>query len=171
MKKLYIIIIVALVIIFAFTYFSVSGIQTISTDKKTYSVGEEVKIHWSDLSIKRCTNSNKGIQIFKQETAGWERIEYNLYSFGGGACINGEIVSLPMPSDVFSCSFPKPNFNSGDFSWNSKIYERKGSVDSCLDRYSNEMINIKMQNYESKNVSSGKYKIQFGNASKIIEIR
>ena len=171
MKKLYIIIIVALVIIFALIYFSVFGIQTISIDKKIYSVGEEVKIHWSDLSLKWCTCSNKGIQIFRQGTAGWESAQYQLYGFGGGACVNGGIVSLPMPCDVVSCSFPRLNFNSGDFLWNSKIYERKGSVDSCLDRYSNEIINRKMQSYEFKNAPPGKYKIQFGNLNKVIEIR
>ena len=171
MRKLYIALIVIAVITSSLIYFSASGIQSVSTDKKTYSSGEEVKIHWSDFSLEWCTCSNKGVAIFKQETTGWERVQYQLYGFDGGACVNGEIIGLPMPCDLASCSFPRPNSESGDFSWNSKIYERKGTIDSCLNPFNNEAINRTMQSYELKNAPAGKYKITFGNAQEIIEIK
>jgi hypothetical protein len=94
-----------------------------------------------------------------------------LYGFGGDACVNGKIVILPMPYDFIFCSFPKPNYSSGDFLWKSKVYERSGTVNSCLDSYNNEAINREMQSYDFKNAAPGKYKLQFGNASKVIEIK
>ena len=170
MRKLYIVIIVILVVLFSLIYFSVSGIQTVSTDKKVYSSGEKVKIHWSDFSLDWCSCSNRGVAIFKQETTGWESVQYQLYGFGG-ACVNGQMISLPMGCDVNFCSFPRPNFESGDYSWNSKMYERKDIVNSCLDPFNNKTINVTMQSYELKNAPSGKYKIAFGHAQEIIEIK
>lgn len=169
MRKLYLALIVIAVILSSLIYFSVSGIQTVSTDKKTYSSGEKVKIYWSDFGLEWCSCGNKGVEIFKQETTGWERIQYKLYGFGD-ACVNGQIVSLPMPCDDVYCSFPRPNSESGDFSWNSKIYESKGIVNSCLNPFNNEVINRTVQSFELKNTLSGKYKITFGNAQEIIEI-
>jgi hypothetical protein len=170
MRKLHIAIIIISVVLFSLIYFSVFGIQTVSTDKKTYSSGEEVKIHWSNINLEWCSCSNRGIAIFKQGATGWERIQYVIYSFGGGVCINGEIAGAVMPCDVIICSFPRINSESGDFSWHSKMYEMKGIVNSCLNPFSNEVINMTMTNYEMKNASSGKYKIMFGNAQEIIEI-
>ena len=170
MRKLYLALIAIIVILSGLIYFSVSGIQTVSTDKKIYSLGEEVKIHWSDFSLEWCSCSNKKIAIFKQETTGWERVSYQLYGFDGIACINGQVFDLGMPCDVVSCSLPKPNFKNGDLSY-PKIYERNGTVNSCLNPFNNEVINGTMQSYDLKNAPSGKYKIQFGNANRIIEIQ
>ena len=172
MKKRLLIIIILAVILVAILCFSVYGIQTVSTDKRTYIKypGEEVKIHWSDFSLEWCTCSDKEVKIFKQETTGWERVQYKIYAFGG-VCVNGTtILDLGMPCDVIDCSFSRPNVRSGNFSWNLKIYEYKGLVDSCLDTHKNATINSTMNSYELKNAPSGKYKIQFGIAYKIIEI-
>ncbi len=171
MRKLYLALIVIIVILSGLIYFSVSGIQTVSTDKKIYSLGEEVKIHWSEFSLKWCSCSNREIVIFKQETTGWERVSYRLFRIVVFACVNGRVEGFGMPCDVVSCSFPKPNFESGDFSWNSKIFERNGTVNSCLKPFNNEVINRTMQSYELKNATSGKYKIQFGSSNRIIEIQ
>jgi hypothetical protein len=173
MKKLYIAIIIILVIFLGLAYFSVVGIQTVSTDKKVYFSGEEVRIYWSDFNLKRCTNINKEISILKQETTGWERVLYKSYQLGPSyVCINGKIFGSPMVFDVVSvCSFPRLNFESGDFLWKSKIYERKGTVNSCLNPLDNKVINKTMQSYELKNAPPGKYKIIFGNAQEIIEIK
>jgi hypothetical protein len=170
MKKLHIILIIICVILFSLIYLSISGIQTVSTDKKIYYSGEEVKIHWSDFSLEWCSCSNKVITVFKRETTDWESVQYQLYGFGNSVCVDGKLVGLPYPCDVISCSFPILNSKSGDFSWNSKIYEKKGSVNSCLNPFNNEVRNRTMQSYELKNVPSGKYKIKFGTAEKIIEI-
>ncbi len=176
MRKLYLALIVIVVILFGLIYFSVSGVQTVSTDKKVYSSGEEVKIHWSDFSLEWCSCSNKGVAVLRQEITGWERVQYELYGFGI-ACVDGQMTGLGMPCDASSCSFPKLNSKSGVFSWNSKIYKRNGTVNSCLRTFRNEktnsteVINGTMNNYESKNALSGKYKIIFGNAEKIMEIK
>jgi hypothetical protein len=171
MKKKYIIIIIVIAVIFSLSYLSTIGIQTVSTDKNTYSIGEEVKIQWSDFSLDWCTCSNKDIQIFKQESTEWKRIQYELYGFGGGACVDGKLANLAMPCDIVSCSLPKPNFKNGEFYWNSKTYELIGTVDSCLNPYNNETVNVTVNDYELKNAPSGKYKIVFGNVQEIIEIK
>lgn len=170
MKRKYVIISIVIIVIFIFYYLSAIGIQSISSDKELYSSGEEIKIHWSDFSFEWCTCSNKEIQIFKQEATGWERILYRLLGFSG-SCVDGKMVPMAMPCDVISCSFPKPSFDNGEFIWNSKIYEFIGTVDSCLNPYNNEIVNVTMNSYELKNAPSGKYKIKFGTAEKVIEIK
>jgi len=76
-----------------------------------------------------------------------------------------------MLCDVVSL-YPLPllNSESWDFSWNSKIYERNGSVNSCFNPATNKTINATIPNYELKNAPAGTYKVKFGNAEKIIEI-
>jgi hypothetical protein len=184
-------VLIILVIVIIFIYFYVSGFQTVSTDKNTYSVGEEIKIHWSDFNLKSCTCSGQNFQIFKKETTGWKAFQYKLgesYPY----CVNdqvesgfvyegGVLVSFPFPGggvmcDVVVCSFMKPNTENGNFSWDSKIYQRKGDVSSCADLNEKKVQEIsptggKLENYELKNAPPGKYKIQFRNADKIIEIK
>ena len=140
MKIIYVILVFILIIIFGMLYFSVFGIQTISTDKKVYSSGENIEIYWSDFSISWCSCSRKGIQIFKQGQTGWEMLPHQIYGFGG-ACIDGIILSLPMHCDAISCSFPKLNFRSNVFIWNSKFYERMPkSTLIALDEFENDQI-------------------------------
>jgi hypothetical protein len=173
MKKQYIATTVTFAIVvisLALGSFYFYGIQTVSTDKKTYSSGEEVKVHWTDFRIERCTCGDKEGVIFKYETTGWKRVIYKLYGFSS-VCVNNEVTSVPMHCDVISCSFPKLKSDSGNFSWNSKIYEYKGKATSCLDPFNNEAINKTWYSYEFKDAPSGKYKIAFGSAYKIIEIR
>jgi hypothetical protein len=169
MKKMYVAIAALLVIIIGVVYLSMFGIQTVSTDKQTYIFGEEIKIHWSDLSIRSCSCSTPEVQIFRQEAGEWVRVQHYL-SFFGGACVNGKMGNVGMPCDVVMCTVPLPGFESGDYSWNSKIYEGNGSVNSCFNPFTNKTVNETMPSYKLENAPAGTYKIKFGNAEKIIEI-
>jgi hypothetical protein len=169
MKRIHIIVAILVVIIIAVVYLSMFGMQTVSTDKQTYIFGEEVKIHWSDLSIRACSCSTPEIQIFRQEEVGWVKVQHQL-SFFGGACVNGKMGNVGMPCDVVMCTVPLPGFQSGDYSWNTKIYERNGSVNSCFNPFTNETVNETMPNYKLEDAPAGTYKITFGNSETIIEI-
>jgi ribosomal protein S24E len=177
MKKQYIATIIGLILLACvICYYAASyGIQTVSTDKKVYSSSEEVKVHWTDFRLERCTSNNKGVVIFKQETTGWKEVRHQLYGAPGANfyCVNNEITGVPMHADIiYHCSSPfKLKRDSGNFSWNSKIYEYKGKVTSCLDPFNNEAINKTWYSYEFKDAPSGKYKITHGLAQTIIEIR
>ena len=163
--------IVGIVIFALIVYLSASGIQAISTDKNVYSLGEEVKIHWSDFSLQWESCNSRAVKIYKQEATSWKRISYELLTFGSPACVNGEMSGGAYPCDVSSFQIPSKIFESGNISWNSKIYEYKGETDSCLDTRKNEIINYTMSSYEFKEAPAGKYKLSFGSAEKIIEIR
>jgi len=171
MKKKYYWIIGIIAIFVFIIYLSVSGIQTISTDKNMYSLGEEVKIHWSDFSLQWESCDFRVIKMYKQEARGWKRISHELYTSGSPICVNGEAVGGSYPCDVSSFQFPSKIFKNGDFLWNSKIYEYKGETDSCLDIRNNEIVNYTMNSYEFKEALAGKYKLSFGSAEKVIEIR
>jgi len=171
MKKKYYRIIGIIAIFVFIIYLSVSGIQTISTDKNVYSLDEEIKIHWSDFSLQWESCDFRVIKIYKQEATGWKRISHELYTFGAPVCVNGEAVGGSYPCDVSSFQFPSKIFENGDFLWNSKIYENIGTVDFCFNPYNNETVNGTFNNYLLKNASAGKYKIVFGNSQKIIEIK
>ncbi len=172
MGKLYAIIAVALAVVFIVGFLSVFGIQTISADKQEYSSGEEVKIRFSDFSLHWSTCGGKSIQIFKQEASGWKMIQYQLLGYGGEACVDGETALMVMGCDfVLFPLFPTMNIESKDFSWNSKVYEKAGEVDSCFSPFRNETVNRKMENYELRNVPPGKYKLKYGSAETIIEIK
>lgn len=161
MKKPYIALI--LIILFSLVYFSIFGIQTLSTDKKVYAIGEEIEIHYSDFRLEFCICTDKVVQIFKDE----QRIQYIMYSMES-LCVDGRIQGFPMRCDMISCSFPKLDYSKVDFKWDLKLYERTGPVDSCT--LNNEVINRTWMSYELKNASAGKYKIKYGNAVRVIEI-
>lgn len=177
MKKLYAIVLFFLIVIsFLVFYLSFFGFQIISTDKDVYSVGEEIKIYWFDLSLEWCTCSDKEVKIFKQEEEGWKEVDYQLkyrpdirYEFIPD-CVEGKIIHRAMPCDVTVCGFPRLKTINGNFTWNSKIYERIGTTNFCVNPHTNETINGIFNNYTLKYVSPGKYKIIFGNAQKVIEI-
>ena len=152
-------------------YLFVSGINTISTDKKVYSSGEEVKIHWRDFRIQDRCCGGRDIGLFRQEGAEWVAVKYYLNDF---ACFNGKLNGgLGFPVMVSCvCSPPRLILKQGNFSWNSTAYEANGTVDSCLkSSYGNESINQTMTKYDLKNASPGKYKFVLGNAEAIIEIK
>lgn len=183
MRKLYVALIVAVVILFGIYCFIGFEIQTVSTDKKIYSPGEEVKINWSYFSFLQY-NSCSGTRaaIFRESRTGWESVPYELFARGRNqniACVNGDTVFLGMPSDIIMCS----NSGSGNLSWNSKLYERNGTTDSCSvcvqwekksTVYScskHNVLNSTIENYDLKNAPIGKYKIMVGTAQEIIEIQ
>lgn len=176
MKKLSIVILILILILLLIFFFSFFEFQKISTNKDRYSIGEEIKIYWLDLSLKWCTCSDKEIKIFKQMEEGWKEVNYQLkytpsvkYEFVGD-CVDGKITYRAMPCDFIICSFPRLKFTNGNFTWNSKIYEKIGTTDSCADPYTNETVGGVFNNYTLRHASPGKYKITLGYAQKVIEI-
>lgn len=168
MKKKWLIWIIVGVIVILF-YLSILGIQTLSTNKKVYSQGEKIKINLFELSMYWCVGGNE-LQIFKQETDGWKEIQHDFPEiFWKDICLNGGVVPTAMREGGNFC-FPMLIFWSDDYSWNSKIYEDKGVVDSCSYSGTNIIANRTMRSFESKNAPPGKYKIKYGIAEKIIEI-
>ena len=171
MKKWWIILIILFVLIIIIFYLSKWGIQTISIDKKIYSEGESVKIHWSNFGISWCSCDNRDIEIwYKEDSELWKKTKYALGGFGEMVCVNGKLTPSSMPCDVVMCSFPKPSLKKGDFIWNSKVYEKTGNVNNCKDVYGRD-INETLTNYEFRNAPLGEYKIRFGTAKKTFEIR
>ncbi|MEM5773193.1 MAG: hypothetical protein QXL86_03155 [Candidatus Aenigmatarchaeota archaeon] len=172
MKKLLVAMFAIALFLFGIFFLSVYGIRSISTDKKVYSLGEEAKIYWSSLSLEWCTCPAKRlrVEIFR-EALGWQEVQHELHGKPNErVCADGQVVVFPMPCDIIRCSFPVFKSRSGIYTWNLKEYERRGTTSSCLFLPTNETISQEMPNYISKNVPPGKYKIQFGIASTMIEI-
>lgn len=163
MKKLYTLLISILSIILLVCLLLIVGIQKISTDKNIYSFGENVTIHWSDLSFKKCS-CNKEIKIFRETRDGWKQIQRYTHE-GNLICVNNEFFNSPYGCDVFFCS-NEFNFNEGSSIWNLKMYEYLGQTTKC----GSETFSTPKGNYQYKYVPRGKYKINFGNSQKIIEI-
>ena len=85
--------------------------------------------------------------------------------------MDGEVKGSLMSCDLVDCSNPRFVSDSGEYVWNSLIYERKGEVESCLFPETNETLNRTMPSFESSNASPGIYMVKFGNAQTIFEIR
>jgi len=167
-KVLWILSITTSVIIFSMFFVTeIGGIQTISTSKETYSVGEEINIHFKDFRIVRIACSpedNSKLQILKNGTTGWSNVNHIISD--NAFCIDGNFVfNAPCDHGYY---YINPII-SKNFTW-SRIYEYKGDVDSCLLQKSNEIVNGTMKSYESKNIQPGVYMIKFGNAQKTIEV-
>lgn len=173
MGKVIHIFLAALAVVFFMVYFSLFGIQTISTNKQVYSQGEEVKVNWFDFNFDWCTCSNLKFQIYEQGKDGWEEVKYSTPR--REICLNGELGGYPgfYGCDIVTCS--PSNFelvhNSGTFKWDTHIYRRNGSVKSCFDPYENRTVNESLRSYRLVNATPGKYKIQYGIAQKVIEIK
>jgi hypothetical protein len=146
------------------------GLQFVSTNKDVYSVGENVIISWSDFRLMKCTCSTH-LTIYQETENGWKSIMTTLMGFGAGACVDGTYVNIPMPCDLVSCNFPSVEFKSGNYTWNSKFYERVGQVDFCESPVDGEMINMTMNSYEFKTAPPGRYKATYGLGEKIFEIK
>ena len=147
------------------------GIQSVSTDKDVYSFGEEVHIYWSDFGFKTHTTCGESdsylpVEIYRETDSGWEQVKRVLGK--GIACVDGR-ADFFMPGDV-CLDVPSMNLE-GNLTWKS-IYEFTGKVDSCPSTVPGLVYNISsMDSYKFKDTPVGTYKIKFGMAEKIIEIR
>jgi hypothetical protein len=168
-KRLALLVIAVIATIFAIIFLSESGIQTISTDKSIYSRGETVRMTANDFALEWCSCNSRQIQIFRQGGTGWELVNNSINGLGG-ACVDGNVAPIAMPCDFVVCSFPRPNSDSRALTWNLKIYEASGMVESCYNSDSNETINGTFHSYTSKDVSPGRYKIQYGIGETLIQV-
>ena len=168
MRKIYIVIIIILVILFSLIYFSVFGIQTVSTDKNVYSVGEKVFVSWSDFRLYKCTCMGPEVEFYRETVNGWEMIELHP-PYWSVICVNGTAESGPFPCDVVMCSLSF-SVARGNYTWNSKIYKRKGETEIC------EVpdwlrVEFPIPSYDLLIAPPGRYKVKFGTAEKVFEIR
>lgn len=167
-KRLWIgIFLVAALFIF---YFSLFGIQTVSTDKDVYSLDEKIEISWFSFKIDLLTCSDNDILVFKENPTGWERVPYKLYGHGGYVCVEGKASMAPMHCDMVETKLPELKFDSGEKSWNLEFYKRNGTVGYCQ-KDGGEFINYTIDNYELKKVEPGEYRIKFGIADKAVRIK
>lgn len=145
-------------------------IQSVSTDKDVYSFGEEVHIYWSYFGFKTHTTCGESdtplpMEFYKKTDSGWEQVNLSLPI--GMVCINGR-ADFVMGGDV--CSVHSMNLE-GNLTWKS-IYEFTGEVESCPSAAPGLVYNgSSMNSYKFKDTPVGTYKIKFGMAEKIIEIR
>ncbi len=167
------VILCVLVLIIVVAYLSIFGINMVSTDKKTYSYGENITISYFGLRLSWCTCDDRRVSFYQKRDGEWKGIFSGIFGFQP-VCINGKIGSgtLGMPCDVIICSLiPKPRFDSGNFVWDGKFYEYLGWTTECegIDEFN--LARGGIQNYEFKTAPPGLYKIKFGTAEKIIEIK
>lgn len=155
----------AVLVLAGIAYLSVSGIQLLSTDKDIYSPGENATVRW--LSFFLSWNSCDGgadVRIFREGPGGWEDIDVQQYS---SKCIDGSMSAIFMPGDVCLPMFAVPKLYNGDYTWDMRIRKNIGETTNCDGRE----LDRPVPNYVSAPAPPGKYKIMFGTAQKIIEIR
>ncbi|MBN2331405.1 MAG: hypothetical protein JXC85_06325 [Candidatus Aenigmarchaeota archaeon] len=169
MKRLIIIIAVILIVLLSTSFLAVFGMQTVSTDKSAYDPGEPVIMQWSDFGLASCSCRIREVSIYRQEPEGWTNVQHSLYGFDA-ACVDGKAVMLPMPCDVVSCYFPLPYSNSGEFTWNGKMYVYLGPVESCENMAHGGMTGEPMSSYSLEYAPAGTYMIKYGLAEIMIEI-
>jgi len=158
-----------------------SGQQTTTTNKDVYSAGEKINITYSDSGIDRCTCMGPRLIFYKLTGNVWNELSLDIDAFVLGEwrnwmCINGVIRHIPrnLGCDAIAC---KPGFSKDIFSyeWDAKYYDYAGLVDTCQNSSESieypEDVEFPLVAYSFVTAPSGKYKIKFGNAEKIIEIK
>lgn len=165
MKKIFLIIfgIIFAIIILSFIFFF--GFSNVSTNKGIYEVGEEVIVSFSDFRLFRC-NTSPNINFYYRTSEGWDKITHTTpITFGRSFCVDGKLTPGAYPADVVSCCILCKPFLSGEYIWSSQIYEKKDEKEICGD------IPEPILSYRLKLAPPGKYKIEFGRAQTIFEIK
>ncbi|MBZ9572538.1 hypothetical protein KJA15_04360 [Patescibacteria group bacterium] len=169
MKKAILIISVIILVIVILVFLFFVGFSKISTNKDIYKTREEVIVSFSDFRLLRC-NTSPSItnMLFYYETSeGWKRIIHEDWhvTWGGIACVDGKPVHGVHPGDIQRCTFFILPYKSGTYTWDSKVYESKGVEEICGE------LEKPVPSFQSKPASPGKYKVKFGSAQKIFEIK
>lgn len=175
MKKKIILLILAIIIVLFFLSLigvSVVGFSTVSIDKNVYSIGEKINVSLFDFRLFRCSCSGPRIEFYRKTESGWEKINHELLRFGY-ACVDGEFTNPAMHCDVYQCDFStfKQIVRKGNFTWDSKIYEKKEKLEICEAPNPDFKLKEPIISFETKNAPAGKYKVKFGIAQKIFEIK
>jgi hypothetical protein len=167
MKKIWAIIAIFL-LIFVLGFLFFNGIQTVSTNKNVYSIGEKIIVSSSVFKFYRCSCMGPKIKFYRQTPGGWTPIEIYPEYFRP-VCVNGTAEMGPLPCDIVWCglSFSESRYN---YTWNSKIYERIGETETCKfpEWFDAE---FPIPSYNLLIAPAGKYKVRFGIAEKAFEIR
>ncbi len=165
MKKIVLIILGVIFVIVILSFLFFVGFSKVSTNKDLYETGEEVVVSFSDFRLLRCT-TGPNINFYYKTSEGWDKITHtHPITFGRSYCVDGKLAFGAYPADVVSCCILCRPFLSGEYVWPSQIYERKDEKEICGD------IPEPILSYRLKLASPGKYKIEFGRAQTIFEIK
>jgi hypothetical protein len=181
-KKIRILLFSILGVLIIFFYLSIFGIQTVTTDKKEYQAGEEVKITTMDIELHYCSCTEPELYIKREQIQGAANGESN-YPLTirlqegdrsivqnireGPMCLDGE-VRYPGMCDVVMCSIPRFFFRINTHTWDGKVYVRNGTTQTCG---THDFQDRNMSLYHSVPAESGTYTIRFGKNSKTIRIQ
>ena len=150
------------------------GISLVSTDKDSYSAGEDVVVSYSDFRLLR-SNQGPVINFYWQGPDEWEKITYAGYhfSFGNDYCVDGKLIEGSFPADVGRWAFFDRPFLSRSYTWKPKIYELKKEKEICGEpKVFREIAQVQQPvfSYQTKPASAGMYKVTFGNTERIFKI-
>lgn len=164
MKKSTRILLGVIFVIFVLGFLSFVGIYTISTDKNVYSVREHISVSWFDIKLFRRSCRDPYRPKFYHETInGWEYVTDRAMGWGM-VCVNGKIESADMGCDAIVYSFG-PLLKKGADIWSSSIIRSKETMEIC------EYFEEPVPSYELKPAPPGRYKVKFGWAEKVFEIK
>lgn len=142
--------------------------QTLETDKRVYSIGEDVKVTLTDVRLWRCCTESYGQRQFLQQTnSGWRELpqlpQRNL-------CLDGKPVLVPLvklaPCDWSCLPYPLVEMTKTRHgTWRQKEYHYRYNVENCSD-WSHSL-----PYYTAIPVPPGTYKVVVGEAEASFEIR
>lgn len=141
-------------------------LSTVSTNKDVYARGEDVVVSFSDFRLSRCNTGGPNLSFFSKTTDGWKGFKYErgiIYSFGQSVCVDGMLSSGAYPADIQTCRFFDRPRLSGTYIWNGRVYEEEDDQKVCG--------NLKSVHFYSRLAPPGKYKIKWGNAEQVFEIK
>lgn len=141
-------------------------LSTVSTNKDVYARGEDVVVSFSDFRLSRCNTGGPKLSFFSKTADGWKGFKYKrgiIYSFGQSVCVDGMLSSGAYPADIQTCRFFDRPRLSGTYIWNGRVYEEEDDQKVCG--------NLKSVHFYSRLAPPGKYKIKWGNAEQVFEIK
>jgi hypothetical protein len=154
---------VAAVVIISFLAFFTPLLifHSVSTDKNTYSQGENVLIRYSDFGFGAVCSCRGGLylEIYHLEDGKWEYVL--LYDMSRQRCMDGTLHERSLfGCDVVYCTTGVAN-EQMNLTWDMKIFEK---VDGICGNQS-------YVRYEETNAPAGTYKAKYGMAEAIFYIR
>lgn len=173
MKKVFKIILISLIILVAacLIIFLVN-FQWIRTDKKIFSVGEKIIPSFFDFRLYRCEYDGDKIEFYRQKDNQWELIE----EFPNSEfCLDGKLIISLTPMCCEECKIFNEPIEKGHFSKELKILERKPIDEVCQNipnyKYYQQFKTKSLPSYISHPAPPGLYKIKYGKAKAIFEIK
>lgn len=174
MKKIIILIIIIVLLTIGIIILFLIDFQKVKTNKKTYAMGETISLSFTDFKLYRCQCNRNIIEFYRQNNNHWELIP-STPEKSPFFCLNGSQASyLGGPIACFNCKFFDEPFIKKTVETEINFFEK--IKDGPCETFPNE-INKKLDkdksfhSYVSKPAPAGLYKIKYGKAETIIEIK